>query len=68
MLLLYIAVVIMLVVNLINPTMAWYLDSWKYSEGKPEPSESYILISRIVSGIALAVVAVLGIVMVVSPV
>lgn len=53
----YVIVAICLVLDIINPRILWYIDFWKYNRTKPEPSSTYLVISRIVAGIALLIMA-----------
>lgn len=57
---LYIVIAIVLITNIINPRILWYLDSWKYKGAKKEePSFSYLLVCRILSLIGLIILAML---------
>ena len=51
----YVAVAVCLILDLINPKILWYMDFWKYNGDKPEQSSTYLLINRILAGIALLI-------------
>ncbi len=51
----YVVVAVCLILDLINPKILWYMDFWKYNGDKPEPSFTYLLINRILAGIALLI-------------
>lgn len=53
--LIYAIVAVCLILDLINPKILWYMDFWKYNGDKPEPSSAYLLIIRILAGIALLI-------------
>ena len=53
---LYIIIAAVLIVNIVNPRILWYVDSWKYKDGKKEePSSSYLLLCRVLSLLGLLV-------------
>ena len=39
----YVAVAVCLILDLINPKILWYMDFWKYNGDKPEPSSTCLL-------------------------
>lgn len=49
----YIIVSIVLLLDIINPRILWYIDFWKHNGDKPEPSGTYILLNRIFAFIGL---------------
>ncbi len=51
----YIIVSIVLLLDIINPRILWYIDFWKHNGDKPEPSGTYILLNRIFAFIGLVV-------------
>lgn len=51
----YVVVAVCLILDLINPRILWHMDFWKYNGDKPEPSSTYLLINRILAGIALLI-------------
>ena len=53
---LYIIVAAVLLVNVINPRLLWYIDSWKYkSFQKEEPSSLYLFLCRLLSALGLMI-------------
>ena len=55
----YILLGIACLLNIINPRILWKLDFWRYDDDKPEPSEAYLLCSRLMSAVGLVILAVL---------
>ena len=44
---LYIAIAVALIINIINPRILWRIDSWKYKNAsKAEPSPLYLFLCR----------------------
>ena len=44
----YVVIAVILIINVINPRILWYIDSWKYRDAKKEePSSLYLLLCRI---------------------
>lgn len=53
---LYLVIALFLIINIINPRILWYIDSWKYKDGKKEePSSLYLLLCRILSLLGLII-------------
>lgn len=42
----YVILAVILVLDLINPKILWYLDSWRYQGDKPEPSSAFLILHR----------------------
>ena len=56
----YIFIAVVLIVNIINPRLLWYIDSWKYRDAqKEEPSSLYILLCRILSLVGVIILVML---------
>lgn len=54
----YIIVAAVLLINLINPRILWYIDAWKYKgTEKGEPSPGYLFGCRILSALGLIIFA-----------
>ncbi len=49
----YVIVALVLLLDLINPKLLWYLDFWRYKGGKPEPSHTWMMLSRVFAGFGL---------------
>ena len=48
---LYIAIAVALIINIINPRILWRIDSWKYKNAsKAEPSPLYLMQGIITAG------------------
>lgn len=53
---LYIIVAAVLLVNVINPRILWYIDSWKYKSFQKEaPSSLYLFLCRLLSALGLMI-------------
>lgn len=56
----YLVIAVCLILNLINPGILWYMDSWKYENSqKGDPSRVYVWISRMLSAVGLVVLGML---------
>ena len=58
---LYIAIAVALIINIINPRILWRIDSWKYKNAsKAEPSPLYLFLCRGLSllGVVILIMAV----------
>ena len=52
----YVVIAVILIINVINPRILWYIDSWKYRDAKKEePSSLYLLLCRILSLLGLII-------------
>ena len=53
---LYIIIAAVLLVNVINPRILWYIDSWKYKSFQKEaPSSLYLFLCRLLSALGLMI-------------
>ena len=56
----YVVIAVILIINVINPRIVWYIDSWKYRDAKKEePSSLYLLLCRILSLLGLIILVML---------
>lgn len=56
----YIIIAVVLIINIINPRIFWYIDAWKYKDGKKdEPSSVYVFLCRILSLLGLIILVML---------
>ena len=53
----YVILAVILVLDLINPKILWYLDSWRYQGDKPEPSSAFLILHRAAAVLGLAALA-----------
>lgn len=53
----YVILAVILVLDLINPKILWYLDSWRYQDDKPEPSSVFLVLNRVAAVLGLAALA-----------
>ena len=51
----YVIVALVLLLDLINPKLLWYLDFWRYKGDKPEPSHTWMMLSRFFAGFGLLI-------------
>lgn len=54
----YVIVALVLLLDLINPKLLWYLDFWRYKGDKPEPSHTWMMLSRVFSGFGLLILVI----------
>ena len=56
----YVVIAVILIINVINPRILWYIDSWQYRDAKKEePSSLYLLLCRILSLLGLIILVML---------
>ena len=56
----YVVIAVILIINVINPRILWYIDSWKYRDAKNEEHSSlYLLLCRILSLLGLIILVML---------
>ncbi len=53
----YVILAVILVLDLINPKILWYLDSWRYQGDKPDPSSAFLILHRAAAVLGLAALA-----------
>ena len=52
----YIIIAVVLIINIINPRILWYIDSWKYKDAKKEePSSLYVTLCRALSALGVLI-------------